>query len=407
MHEPRYISVDDLQAQLTLQEAAEKCGASLDAHGGGKQVRLDCPFGCPGDHSGKREISVDTSNPQKVFCCHSYGCQVRGNLLSLMHGWLTQTQPTTGRLKGSEFKRVRDVLVGAVNPAVATQPATGTPPNVENSPERVRNVPLVKSENEKTRELATLDEKFITDAASMPPSAAVYVRRHSPLTPAWMKRWRVGVLPLDGGSDKRGWSLRGQLLYPVLSEDGHLLAWVARDPRFEEKELAFNQLSPEQRAKEKKPAKHRFPVDFHRGIELFGQHSARLQEPGYREIIAECGVILVEGFNDVMGLDALGIPAVGIMSNKITEGQIAKVERWARLLASGKVTILFDADDAGDEGAKEAAWQLLQRGLDVRLGWSQDMYGGAFKGRQPEGIKQDEWERILRASITRRTPVVE
>ncbi|MDB5387330.1 MAG: primase, partial [Planctomycetaceae bacterium] len=160
-------------------------------------------------------------------------------------------------------------------------------------------------------------------------------------------------------------------------------------------------LSPDQRTREKKPAKHRFPVDFHRGIELFGEHSARLSEPGYREIIAECGVIVVEGFNDVIGLDALGIPAVGIMSNKITEGQIAKVERWARLLASGKVTILFDADDAGDEGAKEAAWQLLQRGLDVRLGWSQEMYAGVFKGRQPEGIKQDEWERVIHASVTR------
>ena len=35
-----------------------------------------------------------------------------------------------------------------------------------------------------------------------------------------MEKWRVGVLPLDAGKDKRGWSLRGQLLYPVLAEDG-------------------------------------------------------------------------------------------------------------------------------------------------------------------------------------------
>lgn len=186
-----------------------------------------------------------------------------------------------------------------------------------------------------------------------------------------------------------------------------MLAWVARDPQFESKEQAFSELSPEQRSKEKRPAKHRFPVDFHRGIELFGQQSGRLSEPGYREIVAECGVIVVEGFNDVIGLDALGIPAVGIMSNKITEGQVAKVERWSRLLASGKVTILIDADGAGDEGAKEAAWQFLQRGLDVRLGWSQEMHAGVFKGRQPEGIRPDEWERLISAIITRRTAVTE
>src|SRR5205807_1715124 len=181
-----------------------------------------------------------------------------------------------------------------------------------------------------------LDDKFLRDVAHMPPAAASYVRRHSCLSLSCMEKWRVGVLPADGGADKRGWSLRGQLLYPVLSEDGRLLAWVARDPQFETKEQAFHTLSPDQRAKEKKPAKHKFPVDFHRGLELFGQHAGRLDEPGYRETIARCGVIVVEGFNDVLGLDALGVPAVAIMSNKITEQQVTKVERWAKTLAGGK-----------------------------------------------------------------------
>src|SRR5205807_4596110 len=171
------------------------------------------------------------------------------------------------------------------------------------------------------RELVTLDGKFLRDVAAMPPSAASYVRRHPALSVAAMEKWRVGVLPQDGGSDKRGWSLRGQLLYPILSDDGKLLAWVARDPQFEAKEPAFKALSPEERAKEKPPAKHRFPVDFKRGSELFGQQAGRLDEPGYRETIAQCGLIVVEGFNDVMGLDVLGVPAVAIMSNKITEQQ--------------------------------------------------------------------------------------
>src|SRR5205085_11957952 len=100
--------------------------------------------------------------------------------------------------------------------------------------------------------------------------------------------------------------------------------------------------------------------------------------------IAQCGLIVVEGFNDVIGLDALAVPAVAIMSNKITEQQVSKVERWARRLAGGKVTLFFDADDAGDAGAKEALWLLTQRGLDVRLGWSRAMDGGRFDGRQPE-----------------------
>ena len=215
-----------------------------------------------------------------------------------------------------------------------------------------------------------------------------------------MQKWRVGVLPQDGGSDERGRSLRGQLLYPVQSEDGKLLAWVARDPQFEAKEQAFNALPPDQRAKEKKPAKHRFPVDFHRGLELFGQHASRLDEPGYRETIARCGIIVVEGFNDVLGLDAIGVPAVAIMSNKITDEQVAKVERFAKMLAGGRVTLMFDADDAGDVGAKEALWFFAQRGLDVRLGWSQTMHGGKFKCRQPESLTSLECQSLLEAMRT-------
>lgn len=399
MTSPKYASVDDLQAQTTLPEAAAKCGITLDVAGTGKQVRIDCPFNCVGDHAGRREISVDTSNPQKVFACHAYGCQVRGNLLTLMHGWRNGALPAGGKLKGDEFKRVRDLLTGTVAP-------TGDSPTPAIAPQKnsglTKNIPLGKSDNEKARELVTLDEKFLRDVAVMPPAAASYIRRHASLTPEAMTKWRVGVLPGDGGRDKRGWSLRGQVIYPVLGVDGEVLAWVARDPQFEAKLQAFDAMSSEERGREKKPAKHRFPVDFHRGLELFGQQASRLQEPGYRETIAACGIIIVEGFNDVIGLDNLGVPSSAIMSNKITEQQVAKVERWARSLASNRVTILFDADPEGDEGAKEAHWLLAQRGLDVRLGWSQAMHGGQFAGRQPETLTHEEWEQVVRPLIASR-----
>lgn len=401
MNAQRYKNVDELQAEITLQEAAAKCSVRLDVHGSGRQVRLDCPFNCSGDHAGKREISVDTSNPQKVFACHAYSCQMRGNLLTLMHGWLTGTRPTGDRLKGEEFKTVRNVLAGAG----ATPPSATAPVPDGKTPERKvveqRNIPLATSENEKARELVTLDDKFLRDVAHMPPTAASYVRRHPCLTVAAMEKWRVGVLPQDGGADKRGWSLRGQLLYPILSVDGKVLAWVARDPQFDAKEQAFNALPPEERSKQTKPAKHRFPAEFHRGLELFGQHASRLEEPGYRDSIAQHGIVVVEGFNDVLGLDAIGIPAVGIMSNKITEAQVAKVVRFAKNLSGGKVTLMFDANDAGQAGAREALWLLAQQGVDARLAWSKEMHGGNFANREPESLTKEEWERVILPAIAR------
>jgi hypothetical protein len=96
-----------------------------------------------------------------------------------------------------------------------------------------------------------------------------------------------------------------------------------------------------------------------------------------------------------------GAAVVGILSNKNTDAQVAKVERWARMLAGGKVSILFDADQPGDEGAKEAHWLFAQRGLDVRLGWSRAMHGGRFADRQPELLARDEWEQVVRPMLVR------
>lgn len=299
---------------------------------------------------------------------------------------------------------MRGLLAGSATPLSPTSAASKAPPPAHETTPAIRNVPLAVSENEKARELVTLDEKFLRDIAKMPPAAASYIRRHPCLTPASMLKWRVGVLSQEDG-DKRGWSLRGQVLYPVLSEDEKVLAWVARDPQFEQKEQAFDLLPTDDRKRQKKPAKYRFPVDFHRGVELAGQHASRLDEPGYRETISRCGIIVVEGFNDVIHTDNLGIPTVAIMSNKLTLEQVNKVERWAWSLAHGRVTLLFDADDAGDAGAKEALWLLVQRGLDVHLGWTQAMHGGAFAGRQPEQLTLEEWQRVIRPGIDRETGV--
>ena len=94
----RYINVDELQAQTPLEEATAKCGVILDVKGHGKEVRIDCPFGCSGDHCGRKEVSINVDNPQKVFRCHAYTCGFRGNLLTLMHGW---------RMRARDFNSLR------------------------------------------------------------------------------------------------------------------------------------------------------------------------------------------------------------------------------------------------------------------------------------------------------------
>ena len=218
---------------------------------------------------------------------------------------------------------------------------------------------------------------------------------HPCLTPETMAKWRCGYLPNDGGGDKRGWSLRGHILYPVLSESDKVLTWVGRDVLHEAKEREYQQLTPTERQGQEPPAKHRFPKGFHRGQELYGQQASRLTEPGYREFIQQHGLTLVEGFNDVINLDTLGIPALAIMSNRMTDAQGEKVIRFAKLLGTSRVNLMFDCDNLGTAGAKEALWFFAQSQMDVRLAWSPSTHNGGFNGKQPESISGAEMGSIL------------
>ena len=163
----------------------------------------------------------------------------------------------------------------------------------------------------------------------------------------------------------------------------------------EAKEREYQQLTPAERQGKEPPAKHRFPKGFHRGVELFGQQASRLSEPGYREFIEQHGLILVEGFNDVIGLDNLCIPALAIMSNRMTDAQGEKVIRFAQQLGINRVNLMFDCDDPGTAGAKEALWFFAERQIDVRLVWSPTMHGGEYIGKQPESLDRAEVALLL------------
>ena len=93
-------------------------------------------------------------------------------------------------------------------------------------------------------------------------------------------------------------------------------------------------------------------------------------------------------------LDSEGIPAVAICSNLITDEQIEKLARWAKMLKCD-VSLMFDCDDKGDPGAADASWKLLQAGLNVRAVWGREMYGGKFRDTQPEALPAAEMAVIL------------
>jgi len=390
-----FINVDELVQQVSLDQVAAYYGVALpEMKRIGKEVRMKCFLACGrSEETGDRALAIQVDHPAKIWRCHHYGCGRGGNLVSLCD-FLKPGENADGKPRGERFKEIladlRAIALGEVREVVEA-PA----PEKEETPKSkpVQNMPLARSDNERARELINLDEKLVVDVANMNPKAASYFRRRPFLTPEVCRRWRMGYLSRDTGGDKRGGTMRGQIVYPMLSGDGEVLTWFGRDPAYEEKHTQWDQAGREGR----EPEKFHFVKGFRRGIELFGQH--RLGEEGFRDKTKNLGLVVVEGPNDVIRLDCLGVPAVGLCSNTVTKEQVQKLADFTWDACGGQVTLMLDCDPEGESGAKQALWELAQV-CRPRLAWSWEMHGGKFAGKQPESLAEEEWEE-LRLFLTR------
>jgi len=384
----RYLQgIDELIAETPFDRVASHYGLPLPADGT-TEYRLNCVFdeSCREDTYG--HLTVKLTDPAKLIFCHS--CRVRGNLLTLLHGLERQAPPSGGRLRGDEFKaaatKLREIAgatAESIPVSAADESSTPSAPLIEPSAQAPVNTPLRRHDKEGARALEDLYRDLISDPAEMSPQAATYFRSRPWLTDELCRKWGVGYLPKNGRSLFRGW-----FVYTQRNERGEVISYSGRDVQFEDK---WRKWIAAGRPEEKKPNKHRFVSGYHRGVELFGQPAARLTEPVIHQSLQELGLVVVEGANDVMRLDALGIGAVGLCSNRATAEQIEKIDRFARNTADSRVVLLPDCDQPGEDGFKELLWELNERGLDVRLGWSKVMHGAKFFGKQPEDLTDDEW----------------
>lgn len=388
---PGYIDVDSLLPQISIEQVAAYYGVDLpEIRRVGNEIRTRCFLNCGRTHeTGDRAFAIRADQPATPWRCHQYGCGRGGNLVSLCD-LLKPGAHSDGRPRGERFKAIaRDLQAiatgeppAASTPTHAASPRSAPPPAPE---EPKSNVPLARSENERARSLVNLDRKFLVEPADMAAPAASYFRRRPFLSPEACQKWRMGYLSKDTGDDRSGGTMRGKVVYPLLSERGEVLTWFGRDPEFETKRQQWIQHNREGR----EPEKFHFVKGFHRGLELFGQQVSRLDEPGYREAVQETGLVVVEGSNDVIALDVLGAPAVGLLSNTISGPQVEKLARWAKRLAGGVVTLLLDLDEEGEKGAKQALAELAPH-CRVRLAWSSATHP-QFRGRQPESLTAEEW----------------
>ena len=318
---------------------------------------------------------------------------MRGNLLTLIHGLQYHTPPSGGRLRGDEFKSavtvLRSINGNTDDSPPPRQPQSSAPAadhtNTSPADPPPENIPL--KDQEKTLALVNLWEDCIMDVAEMSPPAAAYFRQRPWLTPDVCRKWKMGYLPRDERS-----LMRGMIVYAHQNEAGDILSYSGRNIRFDEQ---WQQWLADGRPEKKRPIKHKYVKGYHKGLQLYGEQADRLADRRLKESLGKLGLVVVEGQNDVIRLDCLGVAAVGLCSNKASDEQIDKLERIARQAAQGRVVLIPDNDAEGEAGFKELLWSLASRGLTVRLGWSRQSHSGQFDGQQPEHLTDEQWNESI------------
>ena len=392
---PGYVDVEALMARVTLEQTlAFYAVTNAEIQRVGNEIRTRCFLACgKKGETGNRALAIQADHPAKIWRCFEAGCGRSGNLVSLCD-FLKPGDHGNGRPRGDRFKAILHDLQAmaageeGMTPTVDQRTDAPAAPSAPATRHR-GNVPLAQSGNERARALVDLDRKFIVEAAQMSPQAASYVRHRRFLTREACVRWRVGYLPRDAGGDHVGGTMRGKFVYPMLSDDGEVLTWFGRDPDYEAK--AHEWVAAGKQGKE--PEKYHFVKGFERGGELFGQH--RLQEEGMREKLEGVGVLVVPGPNDVIALDAIGVPAAGLCAHGITREQVEKIGQMAGDVGGGRATVLLDCTEVGVLAARVVLVALAEV-CAVRLAWSDAMHDGRFKGRTVASLTAEEWETLRR-----------
>lgn len=185
------------------------------------------------------------------------------------------------------------------------------------------------------------------------------------------------ISPEGGGSPYD--RFRDRLIFPILDDRGRVVSFGGRA------------MNPDDRAKYLNGPES--PL-FHKGATLYGMPEARKLLGSSKQ----AGLVVVEGYMDVIACQRAGIPAVAPMGTALTEEQMARLWR-----VTPEPILCFDGDAAGQRAAGRAverALPLLKPGRSFRFCLLTD-------GRDPDDMLREAGAPALREALARTRPFVE
>jgi len=191
----------------------------------------------------------------------------------------------------------------------------------------------------------------------------------------------AGMLISPEGGGQPYDRFRDRLMFPILDARGRIVSFGGRA------------MNPDDRAKYLNGPES--PL-FHKGATLYGLPEARRILGA--ETRGEQGVIVVEGYMDVIACQRAGLPAVAPMGTALTEEQMERLWR-----VSSEPVLCFDGDAAG----RRAAYRAIDRALPQLKAGRSFRFALLEAGQDPDDILRDKGAPALRQALSMTRPFVE
>ena len=180
----------------------------------------------------------------------------------------------------------------------------------------------------------------------------------------------AGLLISPEGGGQPYDRFRDRLMFPIHDARGRIVSFGGRA------------MNPDDRAKYLNGPES--PL-FHKGATLYGLPEARRILGAEKR--GEQGIIVVEGYMDVIACHRAGLPAVAPMGTALTEEQMERLWR-----VSSEPVLCFDGDNAG----RRAAYRAIERALPLLKPGRSFRFTLLDAGQDPDDILRDKGAPALR-----------
>ncbi len=184
----------------------------------------------------------------------------------------------------------------------------------------------------------------------------------------------AGLLIAPEGGGQPYDRFRDRLMFPILDARGRIVSFGGRA------------MNPDDRAKYLNGPES--PL-FHKGATLYGLPEARRILGA--EAKGEQGIVVVEGYMDVIACQRAGLPAVAPMGTALTEEQMERLWR-----VSAEPVLCFDGDAAG----RRAAYRAVERALPLLKSGRSFRFTLLEAGQDPDDILRDKGAPALRQALS-------